>query len=116
MKLPRRRFVHLAAGVAALSIFLAPMDDGAWSQPAGTIKIVVPVPPGSANDILARLLGDQISRAQGLTILIENRPGANSVIGTEAVARALPDGNTLLVNANPFLINPLVQKLNYHPL
>jgi tripartite-type tricarboxylate transporter receptor subunit TctC len=51
-----------------------------------------------------------------LTILIENRPGAAGTIVTEAVARAAPDGNTVLVNSNPFLVNPLVQKLNYDPL
>src|SRR2546428_4653994 len=103
MKLPhRRQFLHLAAGAAALSIILAPIGDGSWSQTTGTIKIVVPLPPGSALDILSRLLADQISRTQGPAMLIENRPGAAGVIGTEAVARASPDGNTLLVNANPF--------------
>jgi tripartite-type tricarboxylate transporter receptor subunit TctC len=114
MKFPRRQFLYPAA--AALLTLLTPFEDVAWSQTTGPIKIIVPVPPGSANDVLSRLLADNISRTQGLAVLVENRPGANSVIGTEAVLRASPDGNTLLINSNPFLINPLVQKLNYHPL
>jgi len=80
------------------------------------IRLVVPLPPGSALDILSRLLADQIGRSQGPAIVIENRPGAAGSIGTEAVARAAPDGSVLLVNGNPFIVNPLVQRLNYHPL
>jgi tripartite-type tricarboxylate transporter receptor subunit TctC len=116
MTIPRRRFLSLAAGAAALSIMLAPNGQDARAQTAGTIKIVAPLPPGSALDILSRLLADEISRAQGQAMLIENRPGAAGVIGTEVVARASPDGNTLLINGNPFIINPIVQKLNYDPL
>jgi tripartite-type tricarboxylate transporter receptor subunit TctC len=93
-----------------------PIDGGAWSQITGTIKMVVPSTPGSAQDIFSRVLADEISRTQGLNILIESRPGASTAIGTEAVSHATPDGKTLLVSGNPFLINPLVQKLNYHPL
>jgi tripartite-type tricarboxylate transporter receptor subunit TctC len=115
MKLPRRKFLHLTAGAAALAI-LALADNSAWSQTTKTIKIVVPLPPGSSNDVLSRLLADEIGRTQDLTIVIEDRPGASTVIGTEAVARAAPDGTTILVTANPFLINPLVQRLSYHPL
>jgi tripartite-type tricarboxylate transporter receptor subunit TctC len=117
MKIPRRQFLHLArlaAAVAVLSVTL--FGHGAWSQAARTIKIVVPVPPGGSADTLARVLAEQISRALGPTMLIESRPGAGSVIGTEAVSRAAPDGNTLLVTGNPFVINPLLRKLNYDPL
>jgi tripartite-type tricarboxylate transporter receptor subunit TctC len=89
---------------------------GAWSQTARTIKIVVALPPGGAADIQARLLAEQISRTQGLSMLIENRPGAANIIGTEAVSRAAPDGNTLLLITPAFVINPHVRKLNYLPL
>jgi tripartite-type tricarboxylate transporter receptor subunit TctC len=81
-----------------------------------TIKIVVPFPPGGAVDLLARLLADQVSRAQGLTLVVENRPGAASVMGTETVSRAAPDGNTLLVPANSFIINAFLKKISYDPL
>jgi tripartite-type tricarboxylate transporter receptor subunit TctC len=89
----RRRFLHLArvaAAVAVLSVTLS--GHGAWSQAARTIKIVVPYPPGGPADTLARLMAEQIGRAQGPTVVIENRPGADTVIGTEAVARTAPDG------------------------
>jgi tripartite-type tricarboxylate transporter receptor subunit TctC len=89
--------------------------DAAYAQ-ARTIRLVDPDPPGGLADLLARILAEEISRAQGVTIVVENRPGAASVIGTEAVARAAPDGNTLLLNATPFVINPLLRKLNYDPL
>jgi tripartite-type tricarboxylate transporter receptor subunit TctC len=89
---------------------------GAWSQTTRTIKIVVAVPPGGGEDILARLLGEQISRAHGLTILIENRPGAGGAIGDEAVSRAVPDGSTLLMMSGGFVINPHLRKVNYDPL
>ncbi len=116
MKPRRRQFLHRAAGAAMLAVAsILFSDDGAWSQ-SRTIKIVVPFPPGGAADIVARLLADNIGRAQGLTMLIENRAGAASVIGTEAVSRAAPDGNTVLVAANSFLINAFLKKLTYDPL
>jgi tripartite-type tricarboxylate transporter receptor subunit TctC len=120
MKRAPRSFLHLAAGIAALtvaSIMSATLSSQqARSQTTRTIKVVVPLPPGGAADVLARILGEQISRTQGLTVLIENRPGAGAVIGTEAVSRAAPDGNTLLVAAPAFVISPHLRKLNYDPL
>jgi tripartite-type tricarboxylate transporter receptor subunit TctC len=67
-------------------------------------------------DILARVLTEQIGRTRGQTMVVENRPGAGSAIGTEAVARAAPDGNTVLMLANSFVINPHLKKVNYDPL
>jgi tripartite-type tricarboxylate transporter receptor subunit TctC len=87
-----------------------------WSQAVRTIKVVVAAPPGGGSDILARLLAEQIMRAQAVPMMIENRPGASTAIGTEAAARAAPDGNTLLINTPPFVINPLLRKLSYDPL
>jgi tripartite-type tricarboxylate transporter receptor subunit TctC len=116
-KLPRRQFLHLAAGAAAL-LFLPVVltDHGAWSQTARTIKLIVPVPPGGGFDILARLMAEQVGRAQGLTIIVENRPGAGTAIATDTVSRAAPDGNTLLFVAPAFVINPHLRKQNYDPL
>ncbi len=71
---------------------------------------------GGANDVLARVLAEQIGRAQGIAITIENRLGAGGIIGAEAVSRAAPDGNTLLIDSNSLLIDALAQKTNYHPL
>jgi len=86
------------------------------SQTSRTIKLVVPFAPGGGADILARLLADQIGRMNGPTIVVENRPGAGTVIATDAVARAAPDGNTVLIVGNSFVINPNLKKLNYDPL
>jgi len=117
MKLLRRRFLHLAP-LTALTIVLSVTlsSHGAWSQTSRTIKIVVPWAPGGSTDATARLVAEQIGRTQGLTLVIENRAGAGSMIGTEAVARATPDGNTLLVNTTDLLIGPHLRKLNYDPL
>ena len=117
MKLPRYRFLRLPAVVAALSFILLTLSDqSAWSQAARTIRIVVPFPPGGSADILARLLGEQINKANGPTVVIENRPGGGASIAYEAVARAAPDGNTLVINGNSLVINPHLRKVNYDPL
>jgi tripartite-type tricarboxylate transporter receptor subunit TctC len=113
MKLPRRQFLRLAA-LCLLSVNV--WGESAWSQTTRTIKIVVPFAPGGAFDILARLLAEQIGRAQPLTIIVENRPGAGTVIATEATARAAPDGSTVLLVGNSFVINSHLRKLNYDPL
>ena len=118
MKLPRRKFLHLAAGPAALTAISALLFAGpaAWSQETRTIKLVLGVAAGGLTDAVARLLAEQVSRAQGLTIVVENRPGAGTAIATEAVSRAAPDGNTILMMANSFVINPQLRKVNYDPL
>jgi tripartite-type tricarboxylate transporter receptor subunit TctC len=100
---------------AALVVFasLAPgWTPGAVAQQK-TVKIVVPYTPGSGPDIISRLLGEQVGRAGGPTVLVENRPGAGTVIGTEAAARAEPDGTTVLLVANSYVINPALRKVNY---
>src|SRR4029450_450793 len=102
----------LAACLAMALLALCAHD--AWSQ--RTIKLVVPVPPGASTDFVARLMAEQIARAQGVTMVIENRPGAGGVIGTEAVSRAAPDGTTLLMTANTYLIDAQVRKASYHPV
>ena len=119
MKRPRRQFLRLSAGAAALTVIsvfvLAVSNPGAWSQTTRTIKVVVPFPPGGAADTLARLLAEEIGRA-GPTVVIENRPGGGAAIAYEAVARAAPDGNTLVINGNSLVINPHFRKVNYDPL
>jgi tripartite-type tricarboxylate transporter receptor subunit TctC len=85
-------------------------------QATGPIRIVVPFPPGGPTDILVRLLADQVARTQGPALVIENRPGASGAIGTEAVSRAAPDGRTLLVTSNAFVIDPHLHKVGYDPL
>ena len=89
---------------------------GAQAQTSRTIKFVVPFAPGGTADILARLLAEEIGKARGVGTLIENRSGAGTIIATEAASHAAPDGNTVLFNANAFVINPHLRKLSYDPL
>jgi tripartite-type tricarboxylate transporter receptor subunit TctC len=112
MKLPR-----LAAGAVAVSVAFGILfsSDGALSQ-TRTIKLVVPYPPGGAVDVAARLFADEIGKAPGSTVVVEDRPGAASVIGTEAASRAVPNGNTLLIVSSGFVVLPHLRKLSYDPL
>jgi tripartite-type tricarboxylate transporter receptor subunit TctC len=112
-----QEILHLSAGALALLCAVPVVLSGpAARAETMTIKVVVPNPPGASTDILARLLAEQIGRSQGATLVVENRPGAGNVIGSEFVSRSVPDGRTLLINANPFVIDPHVRKLNYDPL
>jgi len=104
----------LAACCAITVLALTGQD--AWSQTSRTIKLVVPYPPGGGIDVTARLLAEQVGRMQGPTVVIENRQGGGTIIGTEAVARAAPDGNTVLIATNTFVIVPQLRKTNYDVL
>jgi tripartite-type tricarboxylate transporter receptor subunit TctC len=96
MIVPRRKILRLAEA-AAVVILVTLCGHVAWSQGSRPIKIIVPASPGGGGDTVARLLGEQIGRAQGQMVLIENRPGAGGVIGAEAVSHAAPDGYTVLM-------------------
>jgi tripartite-type tricarboxylate transporter receptor subunit TctC len=113
MMLPRRRFLQLAAGAAAFPI--VPRTGLAQSYPARAVRIIVPVAPGGALDITARLIGQWLSERLGQSFLIENRPGASTNIGIEAVAHAAPDGYTLLLIPASVTVNAtLFEKLNFN--
>src|SRR5207302_5129562 len=105
-----RRIATCAVAIFLMTLFCRP----AWSQTP--IKIVMPAPAGGAGDVVARMLTEQVSQAQGRAMVIENRAGAGTIIGTEAVARAAPDGNTLLITAPYLVIAPHLRKLNFDPL
>src|SRR5689334_20515839 len=112
MKLPRRRFLQLAAGAAALPA----MTRLAWAQfPTRPVRIIVGFPPGGPSDILARLIGQSVSERLGQPFIIESRPGASGNIAAEAVIRAPADGYTLLlvVPGHP-LADALNDKLGFN--
>lgn len=112
MKLPRRTFLNLLAGAAALPG--VSRIAGAEAYPSRPVRIVVPVPPGGALDIIARLIGQWLSDHLGQTFVIENRPGAGTNLGVEAVARAPADGYTLLLIPQSVTTNAtLYQHLNF---
>jgi tripartite-type tricarboxylate transporter receptor subunit TctC len=85
-----------------VSFALFCLSAGAIAQEGRPLRVVVPFPPGGAVDTLARALSAPLTRALGQNMVIENRPGANTVIGTEVVVRAPTDGNTLLLMATSF--------------
>jgi len=95
MGIPRRRFLHLAAGAAALP--LVPRGAHAQSYPTRPVRVIVPFAAAGGADIVARLIGASLSQRLGQPIVVENRPGAGGNIATEAVVRAAPDGHTLLL-------------------
>jgi tripartite-type tricarboxylate transporter receptor subunit TctC len=114
VKLPhRRKFLHLAAGATVLP--LVPQVARAQAYPTRPVRLVVGFPPGGPTDIAARPMGQWLSERLGQQFVIENRPGAGSNIGTEAVVRAPPDGYTLLLAYSSNAINAtLYDKLNFN--
>jgi tripartite-type tricarboxylate transporter receptor subunit TctC len=113
MKLPRRQFLHLAAATAALPA----VSRFAWAQayPTRPVRIIVGFAPGGGTDISARLIGQWLSERLGQQFIVENRPGAGANIAMEAVAKAPPDGYTLLLVSPGAAINAtLYDKLNYN--
>jgi tripartite-type tricarboxylate transporter receptor subunit TctC len=116
----RRKLVATAAlSLAASLATLVPAQS--WAQaawPNKPVRIVVPYAPGGANDILARVLAEKLSPVLGQPVLVENKPGAGAMVGSDFVAKAAPDGYTLLMAASgPMVFNPvLVAKLPYNPL
>jgi tripartite-type tricarboxylate transporter receptor subunit TctC len=113
MKLPRRKFLHLATGAAALSAISRLAR--AQAYPARPVRVVVGFPAGGAADVTMRLMGQWLSERLGQPFIIENKPGAATNIATEAVVRALPDGYTLLMITGSNAINAtLYDKLNFN--
>lgn len=113
MKLPRRRFLHLAAGAAALPT--VSRIARAESYPSRPVRIVVGFPPGGPSDIGARLIGQWLSERFGQPFIIENRPGASTNIATEVAVQASADGYTLLLVLPSAAINAtLYDKLHFN--
>ncbi len=102
--------------VAVAAVGALPLGAGA-QQPGRTITIVVPYTPGTGPDILARTIGEEIQQRWNQPVVIENKPGASGNIGTQVVARAAPDGHTLLMISNPFTANiSLFKDVPYDPI
>ncbi len=115
MKLPRRQFLRLTgAAIAGLS---APSTAWAHDYPTHSVTIVVPFTPGGSTDIIARMLGQKLEQRLGKSFVVENRPGAGTIIAASAVAKAAPDGHTLLMApSSTMAINvTLYKKLPYDP-
>lgn len=113
-----KRWTWLIAAAALLgSAAAAQAADSAANFPSRPIRIIAPTTPGGANDILPRLLSPRLSASLGQQIVVDVRPGAGGIVGTELAARAVPDGHTLIVVANGYALNPyLYDKLPYDTL
>src|SRR5262245_2979922 len=112
----RREFLALAGGTLA-----AGLSTRAWSQvqswPERPVKLILPYAPGGATDLIGRPWADKLSQAFGQQFVIENRGGASGIIGTEAAAKAAPDGYTFLLTPNaPLNVQPLLRKTSYDPI
>ncbi len=113
-------FSWILATSAALLIFAA---EAAAAQstsilkfPTKPIRLIVPFPPGGSNDILGRVLGQKLGEKLQQITIVDNRPGADGIIGTEIVSRATPDGHTILLVSTSYTMNPAIHKLPYDPI
>ncbi len=109
--------IRAIALLLALFVVLPAGAQDAGGYPSKPIRIVVPFPPGGATDLITRKIGEKLTQKWGQPVVIENKPGANTIIGTEAVAKAAPDGYTILMTAPSGLVQlpPLYPKLPYDP-
>jgi tripartite-type tricarboxylate transporter receptor subunit TctC len=106
-----------AAALLAASLLPAPAAAQSGAFPARPIRFVVPFPPGGGNDIVGRIVAHRLAEVLGAQIVVDNRGGAGGTIGTEIVARSLPDGHTLLINNISLAVNAtLMPRLPYDTL
>src|ERR1043165_8711038 len=111
------RAPRLLLALAVVAAFVAPTPSFAQNYPNRPVRLVVPFPAGGPADALGRVLADQLNKTWGQPVIIENRGGAGGNLGAEVVARAAPDGYTLLLNASSHVINAsLYDRLPYDPI
>jgi len=104
----------LALGVHADRVMAQAVDVSRY--PTRPIRLIIPFPPGGSNDILGRFIAQKMTERLGQTTIADNRPGADGIIGTDVVARAAPDGLTILIVSTSYTMNPAIHKLPYDPL
>jgi tripartite-type tricarboxylate transporter receptor subunit TctC len=112
---------NVRAVLAAACLVLAGTGFGtglaaAQNYPTRPVRLIIPFPPGGSNDVVGRLIAIKLGDRLGKQVVVDNRSGAGGVIGTEAVAKAPPDGYTLLVVSLAHAVNPWLYKLNYDPI
>ena len=103
--------------LAAVLLLLTPIAASAQEFPTKPIRLIVPFPPGGPNDIIARVIGQKISELVKQPIIVDNRAGQGGVLGTDAVAKAAPDGYTVAIaSAGALAISPSMEKVAYDTL
>jgi tripartite-type tricarboxylate transporter receptor subunit TctC len=111
--------ITFAATVVYVSQAASPasaQDDAAKNFPSKPVRIIVPFPPGGGNDIMARFLAVGLTERLGRQVVVENRPGADGIIGSDAAAKSPPDGHTLLVISVSYAMNAALHKLPFDPV
>jgi len=110
--------LNVVAVLAALSVIAghSPKAEAQPAYPNKPIRFITPFPPGGTTNIIAHLIGQKLAEAWGQPVIVDNRPGGNTIIGTEALARATPDGYTLILTTNSHVIVPQLQKVPFDPL
>src|SRR5882757_8692235 len=111
-------FCRAPAWTIALALLVAGVDARAQTYPDRPVKIIVPIGPGGSYDLVGRHLADVLSRRMGQTFVVENKPGAGTVVGTQAASQSEPDGYTLVMGglSNMAFNSALYSKLGYDPL
>ncbi len=102
----------LALGLTLWAASAAAADD----YPTRSIRLIIPFPPGGSNDVVGRIVANQLGQKLGQTVFVDNRAGAGGVVGTDLAAKATPDGYTLLIISIAHAVNPWLYKLPYDPL
>jgi tripartite-type tricarboxylate transporter receptor subunit TctC len=110
-----RKACSLLVSIAGLVLALA-APAAAQDYPTKPVRLIVPFPPGGSNDVVGRMIAQQLSERLGKQVVVDNRGGAGGVLGTELVANAMPDGYTLLVISLAHAVSPWLYKLNYDPI
>ena len=98
----------------ALTVFAAPAAAGDY--PSRSIRLIIPFPPGGSNDVVGRIVANQLGQKLGKQVFVDNRSGAGGVVGSDLAAKATPDGYTLLVISIAHAVNPWLYKLPYDPI
>src|SRR4051812_7471038 len=106
---------HLLRTGAAMLIAGCAAFAAAQNYPSKPVRLIVPFPPGGSNDIVGRLIGQELSERLGKQVIIDNRGGAGGVLGTEIAAHADPDGHTLLIISVAYAFNPALYKMRFDP-
>ena len=109
--------IHVYATAIAAALLAPPSHAQAQTYPTRPVRMVIPFSPGGATDVPGRVLAQKLSEQFGQQVVVDNRPGAGSVVGTELVANAPADGYTILMTGTPFAVSPAIyRKLPYHPV
>jgi tripartite-type tricarboxylate transporter receptor subunit TctC len=107
---------RIAACIAAAALWLPALPAAAQAYPQRPVRVVVPVSAGGGVDSLARLIGQHFHALWGQPFVIDNRPGAGGSLGAEIVARAVPDGYTLMVSSSSYVTNAAIREVRYDPI